>query len=159
MSYAEFWELEVDSPEWLPAIIRRLLSVGVGPTAIANAFDIEVQPLKDMQAAMHTKQFGTAELAEGMHFLIWQAYADALEIIKSAPLEKRMRFDMALLARASSIIGGQQPEGMSKLQADLDSMMSEMREADAPVVASIYETNPLDAPVDDPEKGFAGRPT
>lgn len=156
MSNADLWELEQESPEWLPAIINRLLAVGVPPTAIANAFNIDPQPIKDILNTINITRYGTAELAEAMHGLIWKAFADANAIIESAPIDKRMRFDMALLARASSIVGGQEPEGMAKLQNDLAALAMETREVASTGATSIYETNPVDAPIDDPEKGLAG---
>jgi hypothetical protein len=146
--------------EWLAAIIVRLLEVGVPPTAIGNAFYVEVESVKEVQMQLRVAKYGTAELAEAMHSLMWQAYEDTLELIKQAPPARRLQLNMSLLAKAQTLVGNQTPDGVLRIQAELDAMMAETRqtESDAPT-SSIYETGSLDAPPDDPKKGSTGRAT
>jgi hypothetical protein len=147
----------MDTPDWLPAIITRLLEVGVPPTAIANAFYVEVEAVKELQMSLRVEKYGTAELAEAMHDLMWNAYEDTLELIKQAPPARRLQLNMSLLAKAQTLVGNQTPDGVLRIQAELDAMMAETRLTDkAAPTSSIYETGSADAPPDDPEKGSTG---
>jgi len=153
-SIPDLWQLESDSPDWLPLIVDRLLTVGVPPTAIANAFDLDPQVVKDLLADRRVQKFGTSELAEALNILMWEAYEDLRTLQKTAPVTKRMQIDMTLIAKASSMIGSQEPDSMSKLQSQMDSMMAEVRSVPVDPGSSIYETNTLDAPTDNPEEGL-----
>lgn len=156
MTYTELWELDIDSPEWLPTIITRLLEVGVPPTAISNAFYVEVDAIKEMQMGLRISKYGTAELAEAMHSLMWAAYEDTLELIKQAPPARRLQLNMNLLAKAQTLVGNQTPDGVLQIQAELAAMMAETRRTESDPTSSIYETGSADAPPDDPEKGSTG---
>jgi hypothetical protein len=151
----DLWTLESDAPDWLPLIVDRLLTVGVPPTAIANAFDLDVQVVKDLLADRRVQKFGTAELSEALHNLMWEAYEDLLNLQKTAPITKRMQIDMTLISKASSMIGSQEPDSISKLQGEVATMMAEVRSVPTDPGTSIYETNSTDAPTDDSEE----RPT
>lgn len=153
--YEHLWQLEVDDPEWLPAIIDRLLDVGVPPTAVANAFGIDVQVVKDILIDRRVQKYGTAELGEAMHALMWKAYENTLQMIDQAPMQRRLQINMTLLSKASALVGSQTPDGIAKMQAEMEAMMAEARQTDTPSTptGSIYETYPDDAPTDDPEEG------
>lgn len=153
----ELWALEVDDPEWLPTVIQRLLSVGVPPTAVSKAFDLDVQVVKEYQVTDRIARYGTAELGEAMHFLMWKAYEDTVQLLERAPMSKRLSMNMALLSKASTLVGSQTPDGIARMQSLLGEMFAETRRTDEEVKSSIYETNPLDAPPDDPEEGSTGR--
>lgn len=157
MTVPDLWQLEVDAPDWLPSVVTRLLSVGVPPTAIANAFDLDVQVVKDIVTTDHIKRFGTAELSEALYKLMWDAYEDLLNLQKNAPVAKRMQIDMTLISKASAMIGSQEPDSMAKMQAELAAMTAEVRQVPVNPGTSIYESTPDDAPIDDPEKGLASR--
>lgn len=139
----------------LLTIIERLLDNGVPPTAIANTFDIDVQAVKDLLDNRRTRKFGTAELSEAIHALMWEALEDMRELMRNAPIAKRMQVNMTLLSRASAMIGNQEPDSMAKLQAEMAKMTAEVRTIPVDAGTSIYETNTIDAPTDDPEE----RPT
>jgi hypothetical protein len=157
MTYADLWTLDSDSPDWLPTIITRLLEVGVPPTAVANAFYIEVEAVKELQMDLRIERYGTAELAEAMHALMWKAYEDTLVLISQAPPARRLQLNMTLLAKAQSLVGNQAPDSIGRLQSELDGIMAETRRTDAAEpTSSIYETGSADAPPDDPEKGSTG---
>lgn len=155
MTTLDLWQLEVDDPEWLQTIITRLLSAGVPPTAIANAFDMDVQAVKDFLVDIRVAKYGTAELGEAMHFLMWKAFEDTLTIIEQAPMSRRLAMNMSLLSKASALVGGQTPDTLAKMQKELSEFSAEARETEEEVDSSIYEVAPLDAPADDPEKGPA----
>lgn len=155
----DLFQLEVDDPEWLTTIIDRFLSVGVPPTAIANALYLDVQVVKDRLIDARIAKYGTAELGEAMHSLMWRAYEDLLTLIDQAPLSKRIQINMTLLSKASALVGSQTPDGIARMQAELEEMMSEQRHVPTEVSSSIYESNPDDAPPDDPEEGSTGRTT
>jgi hypothetical protein len=152
----DLWQLSWDEPDWLRPVILRLLSVGVPPTAISKAFELEVDAVKDLQRSVRIHHFGTAELGEAIHNLMWKAYEDTLELIRHSPPSQRLRLNMALLARGSTLVGGQTPEGLQKMQEELTTMMAEARGTEAEVTSSIYETVPVDAPPDDPEERLTG---
>ena len=157
MSEPDLWQLDLDSPEWLPAIVDRLLSVGVPPTAIANAFDLDPQVVKNLLGERHVRKFGTAELAEAINILMWDAFEDLKELQRNAPISKRLQIDMTLVAKASAMIGSQEPDSMSKLQAEMAAMTAEVRSIPVETGTSIYETNSADAPIDDPEERLTSR--
>jgi methionyl-tRNA synthetase len=143
--------------DYLLSLINRLLDNGVPPTAIANSFDLDVQVVKDLLDERHVKKFGTAELSEAIHALMWEALEDMRELMRNAPIAKRMQVNMSLLTRASAMIGNQEPDSIGKLQAEMAKMTAEVREIPVDAGTSIYETNPVDAPTDDPEEGSTGR--
>jgi len=145
-------DLSSDSLEWLEPIICRLLSVGIPPTAISNALDLAVEPIKALQDTMRINRYGTAELAEAMNFLIWKALDDTLDMMASAPIDKRMRLNTTLLARASAIVHGQQPDSMARIQKEMADLTAELTDTESG--SSIYELGSVDAPTDDPKKGF-----
>ena len=143
--------------DYLLTLINRLIDNGVPPTAIANSFDLDVQIIKDLLDARHVRKFGTAELAEAIHALMWEALEDMRELMRNAPIAKRMQVNMTLLSRASAMIGNQEPDSIGKLQAEMAAMTAEVREIPVDPGTSIYETNPIDAPVDDPEERLTSR--
>lgn len=153
----DLWQLEVDSPEWLPTIIDRLLSVGVPPTAVANAFYLDVQVVKDRLIDGRISKYGTAELGEAMHALMWRAYEDLLTLIDSAPMSKRIQINMTLLSKASALVGSQTPDGIARMQAEFEEMMAETRRIPTHARDSIYESSTHDGTIDDPEEGSRSR--
>jgi hypothetical protein len=157
MTYADLWTLDSDAPDWLPSIITRLLEVGVPPSAIAAAFQVEVEPVKEMQMQLRTAKYGTSELAEAMQSLMWKAYEDTLVLLAQAPPARRLQMNMSLLSKAQSLVGSQAPDMFGRIQAELDGIMAETRQTElAEPTSSIYETGSADAPPDDPEKGSTG---
>lgn len=155
MEIPEVWDLDPDQPYWLESILRRLLAVGVPPTALSKAFNLDVTPIRELEATMHIEQYGTAEISEAMNFLIWRAFADGMDILDNAPSASRQRFITTLLSRQSSIVGKQSPEALARMRAELDSLYGHIGVAD-PQSGSIYATSPFtptDGDTDDPEEG------
>jgi hypothetical protein len=131
----------------------------VPPTAISKAFYVEVDEVKELQTNRRVEKYGTAELAEAVHYLMWKAYEDTLDLINTAPPARRLQINMNLLSKAQTLVGNQTPDGVLRIQAELDAMMSETRRTDSDPTSSIYETGSANAPPDDPEKGSTGGTT
>ena len=158
MEIPDAWQLDEDAPDWLETICTRLLQVGVPPTAIAKAFSVDVTAIKDLQATLHIRQFGTAEISEAMSFLMWRAYQDALNILESAPSATRTRFITTLLSRQSVILGKQSPEELTRMRDQLSDLFAGIGIPD-PQGGSIYAPSvftPLDGAADDSEEGPEG---
>lgn len=150
----DIWQLADDAPDWLEQITTRLLSCGVPPSAIARAFEVDIDAIKSLQATLYVQQYGTAEISEAMNFLMWRAYRDALEILDSAPVVQRTRFITTLLSRQSIILGKQSPEGMQRLRTELESLITSINVED-PLEPSIYadsQFSALDGETDDPKE-------
>lgn len=151
----DIWELSSDAPDWLELICTRLLEVGVPPTAIGKAFDVDTDAIKELQATLNIGSYGTAEISEAMNYLMWRAYRDALEILDSAPVTQRTRFITTLLSRQSMILGKQSPEGMNRMRGELEALIASVN-IEQPLEPSIYassEFNPVDGEADDSEEG------
>ncbi len=156
MELPDAWVLDPDEPDWLETVIRLLLEVGVPPTAISRAFQIDVFAVRELQSELLIQRYGTAEISEAMNFLMWRAYSDAMEILTSSPPQLRTRFITTLLSRQSVILGKQSPEGLNRMRSELESLIAAVGVED-PITPSIYATSefsPLDGKADDPEEGF-----
>jgi len=151
-------EQDWEAPDWLESICARLLEVGVPPTAIGKAFQIDVEAIKDLQSTLLTQRYGTAEISEAMNFLMWRAYQDALTILESAPSVTRQRFITTLLSRQSVILGKQSPQALERIRNELESLIRDVN-VENPTVPSIYaepQFSPVDGEVNDSEEGLEG---
>jgi hypothetical protein len=154
----DVWQLDEDSPDWLENIIIRLLEVGVPPTAISKAFQVDVQAIKELSADLTITKYGTPEISEAMNYLVWRAYQEGLTILESAPSASRQRFIFTLLSSQSRILGKESPQSLERMRGELESLISQVG-VDDPVVQSIYATSEfssVDGEADDPEEGFEG---
>lgn len=143
--------LDVDAPDWLEQITVRLLEVGVPPTAISKAFYVDLDAVKAVQDTLHVKKFGSAELSEAIMFFMWAMIEDAYTVMREAPIATRTRFITTMLARASSIVSKQEPEGLERMRDELMKLTGTIR-TNASVVPSIYadpEYSPMEAGHDD----------
>jgi hypothetical protein len=140
----------------LATIITRLLKNGVPPTAVADTFNLDVQIVKDLLADERVRKFGTTELGEALHQLMWDALEGMRDAMKNAPVAKRMQVNMTLLSRASAMIGSQEPDSVAKLQNEMSKMMAEVRSIPVDAGTSIYELTSTDAPTDDSEERSPG---
>lgn len=151
---SEAWELDPHETGWLEAIIIKLLQVDIPPTAIAKAFNLEVEPVKELLIGLRVEKYGTAELGEAMHALMWEAYNDVRTLIARSAPSRRLQLDMALLSKASALVGGGTPDSIAKMQAEFSQLAKETRGLE---MTGIYESDTVDAPIDDPEKGSVNR--
>ena len=101
----------------------RLLEVGVPPTAIAKAFDIDPFVVRDRANELRVDRYGAAELAEALANLQWEAFEQAKAMIYDAPYSVRTRFIMAILSKTMSLTARQNPETTGNLRRDLLDLM------------------------------------
>jgi hypothetical protein len=156
MTDTSVWELDPEQPDWLDSIIVSLLEVGVPPTAIGRAFQIDPHVIKERQADIYVQRYGTAEISEAMNYLMWRAYQDALSILESAPSATRTRFITTLLSRQSIILGKESPQSLERMRNELSSLIADIG-VEEPVTPSIYadpQFAPVDREADDTEEGL-----
>jgi hypothetical protein len=149
------WTLDIDAPDWVTTVCTRLLEVGVPPTAVANAFYVELDAVRELQDTLRVKRYGSAEVAEAMSFLMWRMIDDAYEMLETAPIHSRTRLMTTMLARASSMIQKSDPEGMDKMRNDFLKLAGTIQstEQNVPSIYASPEFSPMDGEPDDPEQG------
>lgn len=141
------WELDIDAPDWLEQVCIALLENGAPPTLLANAFHVNVLAVKDLQATLHIKRYGSAELSEAIMFFLWRTIDDAYDILNSAPIATRTRFVTTMLSRAAAMTGRQEPEGLERMRESFFELTSKIK-ADAALQPSIY-ASPEFSPIED----------
>jgi hypothetical protein len=107
-------------------VVDRLLEVGVPPTAIAKAFDIDPFVVRDRANELRVQRYGAAELAEALANLQWEAFEQAKAMIYDAPYNVRSRFIMAILSKTMSLTARQNPETTGLMRRDLLDLMGQM---------------------------------
>lgn len=139
MATTEF-TAKLDAPT-LIEVVRRLLNVGVPPTAIANAFDLDPGPIKAVARMVRREVYGTDEAAEATAYLTWAAYEEILTILKNGSPELRAKVAMQLQSKAMSVSARQTPEEVSMARAALGELIQdiELTEADMDAAAQEYE--------------------
>jgi hypothetical protein len=118
-------------------LMVRLLEVGVPPSAIAKAFDKDVDTVREAQSRLHIESYGTDEIAEAMTHLIWVAYDTALGEIRYGTPASKARFIQLVLARSIGLAGKSTPETSEKIRAAIELMASGMA-PDIQLTESIY---------------------
>lgn len=130
--------MKVDlDPETRTDVVIALLEVGVPPTAIARALDMDADHVKGALNYMRAEKYGTDEISEAMTHLIWVGYETALHEIEYGTPASKARFIQLVLSRSIGIAGKSTPEASERIRAAL----AEMAEKTAPVVQlqdSIY---------------------
>ena len=116
---------KLDAPT-LIEVVRRLLNVGVPPTAVANAFDIDPAPLKAIARMMRREAYGTDELGEANAFLTWAAYEEMLNLLRTGSPEMRAKVAMQLQSKAMSISARQTPEDVAMARAALGALVADI---------------------------------
>lgn len=111
-------------------IIERLLTVGVPPTAVAKAFDIDPFVVKEKLNDLRVAKYGAAELSEAMQGLQWEAFEQAKAMIYEAPHGARTRFIMGILGKTMSLTARQNPETMGNMRADFMELLTRMEAPD-----------------------------
>lgn len=128
-------------PVLLVEVVRRLIRVGVPPTAIANAFDMDPGPIKSVARNMRRDAYGTDELAEAHSFLTWLAYEQLLDLIQNGSPEIKLRAAMQIQAKAMAISARQTPEEMITARDSFRALAAdiEIAEEDLELAAQEYE--------------------
>ena len=129
------------SPVVLAEIVRRLIRVGVPPTAIANALDMEPGPMKVIARNLRRESYGTDELAEAHSFLTWLAYEKMLDLIMHGSPEVALKASMQIQAKSMAITARQTPEEVSLARAEIAMLREglEISDADLEADAAAYE--------------------
>ena len=107
-------------------VVARLLEVGVPPTAIAKAFEIDPFVVRDRANELRIERYGAAELAEALANLQWEAFEQAKTMIYDAPYSVRTRFIMAILSKTMSLTARQNPETIGNLRQNVLDLMGQM---------------------------------
>lgn len=107
-------------------VVDRLLEVGVPPTAIAKAFEIDPFVVRDRANELRIERYGAAELAEALANLQWEAFEQAKTMIYDAPYSVRTRFIMAILSKTMSLTARQNPETIGNLRQNVLDLMGQM---------------------------------
>lgn len=105
-------------------MVDRLLEVGVPPTAIAKAFEIDPFVVRDRANELRVERYGAAELSEALANLQWEAFEQAKAMLYDAPYSVRTRFIMNILSKTMSLTARQNPETIGNLRRDLLEFMS-----------------------------------
>lgn len=105
--------------ETLIDLIHSLLANGVTPTTIAHVFDLEPEALRTIQSEIRIRQFGTDELDEAMDFLMWRAYEQANNILRSGTTQEKIRAISMVLSKAVGLAGRRPPETFGAIREQL----------------------------------------
>lgn len=120
----ELWEV-ISEDEFI-GMVDRLLGVGVPPTAVAKAFEIDPFVVRDRMNELRVEKYGAAELSEALAQLQWEAFEQAKAMIYDAPYNVRSRFIMAILSKTMSLTARQSPETIGNMRKDLLDLMGQM---------------------------------
>jgi hypothetical protein len=112
--------------EELEEIVDRFLEAGVPPTAIAHALEVDPVVVRSRASELRVRQYGVAELAEGVGQLQWEALDEAKAMIRDAPYTQRSRFVMAILSKTMSLTARQAPETVNEMRKDLLDLMTQV---------------------------------
>ena len=113
-------------PIHLVEIVRRLIRVGVPPTAIANAFEVDPGPIKEVARNLRRAEYGTDELSEAHAFMTWLAYEKLLVILESGPPELQAKVAMQIQSKAMSITARQTPEEVGRAREQLAELIEDI---------------------------------
>lgn len=126
-------------PLVLVEIVRRLIRVGVPPTAVANAFDLEPGPLKTVARNIRRDSYGTAELSEANAFLTWLAYEKLLALMQTGSPEIQLKAAMQVQAKAMSISARQTPEEVSEARREFAELIEDIEISEETLEAAAQE--------------------
>ena len=111
-------------------VVERLLTVGVPPTAIAKAFEVDVFVIKEKLSGMRVERYGAAELAEAMGQLQWDALERVKDMMDNAPYNQRSKLITGILGRTMSLTARQSPETMGNVRVELLDLYAKMGSPD-----------------------------
>ena len=104
-------------------IIERLLTVGVPPTAVAKAFDIDTFVVKERLNDLRVEKYGAAELSEFVQAIQWEALELFRDSLYTAPHALRQRSIAGILGKTMSLTARQTPETSGIMRAQLMEFM------------------------------------
>lgn len=104
-------------------LLESLLAAGVPPAAISLALHIETEFIKGLASEVRIRRYGTAEIAEAMAWLMWEAYEKALDMIRHGSPAQQIRAVAMVLPRSVGMAARQDPEEFSRLRGMLEEMI------------------------------------
>jgi hypothetical protein len=127
------------TPEQRSEVVYAFLKVGVPPTAVARALDMDTEHVAGARSQMLVERYGTDEKAEAMDWLIWEAYEIALNELHNGTPASKARFVQLVLARSVGLAGKSAPETSEKIRTALEEMASAERRPAVSLAPSIYD--------------------
>lgn len=134
------------SPEQRSEVVYALLKVGVPPSAIARALEMDVDHVRGALNHMRVEAYGTDEISEAMTHLIWCGYEEALHQIRYGAPKEKSRFIQLVLARSVALAGRADTDASEKIRSALMALSAEQRTPNVLLGDSIYTPLPDDAP-------------
>lgn len=139
--------------QYISELIVSLIQLGVPTTIVASAFEIDTLEVKNLQATLRIKQYGSSEIAELLQSLMFEAYEEAVRSIRTGSPAVKSRMISLILSKSLALVGKQAPETFERMRAEMADMFGEMKQ-DAPASIPLYATptySPSDADTDDGE--------
>lgn len=116
--------------EELTHLLDRLLEVGVPPSAIAKAWDIDPFLVKDRMNDLRIGRYGNAEMSEALANVQWEMLEEFRSMIHDAPYTERARFITAMVGKTMSLTARQNPEMLGNMRNDLLQLYQAMQASD-----------------------------
>lgn len=108
--------------ETVATVMVSLLESGVPTGPIAAAFDLDQTTVKELQAELRITKYGSAEIAELLTGLMFDAYAQArTQIYNGSPAAKTRMIQM-IIGRGMALAGKQAPEEFERLRNQMMSL-------------------------------------
>lgn len=114
----------------LTHLLDRLLEVGVPPTAIAKAWDIDPFLVRDRMNDLRVQKYGAAELSEALTSMQWDVLEEFRSMIHDAPYNVRTRFILGFVSKTMSLTARQNPETLGSMRAELLNLFGAMAETE-----------------------------
>lgn len=115
------------------SLIRRSLEHGVPPEIVAAVFDIPADIAKEMQREVKVAKFGTADRAEYLEHLEWQALERVGRTIEHGSPAEVSRVTTAVFGRQIAAAGKRPSDALTDARSNLLSAFADMRDGPARV--------------------------
>lgn len=113
--------------EYISQLITKLLQLGVPTTIVSTAFTLDISDVKQLQADLRVKQYGSPEIAELLQGLMFIAYERAKhDIIHGSPALKSRMIGL-VLSKSLALVGKQAPETFDNLRHQITALFSDMK--------------------------------
>ena len=109
-------------------LLHSLLSQGVPPTALARAFAIDPDFVRGIAEQVRIRQYGTAELAEVMNWLQWEAIDEAVDLLHTGSPANRIRAVAMILPRSVTAASKQDPQSFVQMRDSLTELFERQKE-------------------------------
>lgn len=109
-------------------LLHLLLSNGVPPTALSRALSLDIDFIRGIQNQVRVQRYGTAEIAEAMNWLMWEAFDEAVDLLHTGSPTNRIRAVAMVLPRSVGMAAKQDPEEFSRARSVLEQMLREQAE-------------------------------